>query len=157
MELIRRYLMSLIAASIIVGIVTSVLKTKSSEASIIRLISGVFLTLVMLNPILKVEIQDFLNCCDDITLDASIAVDKGKNIAQTEMRSIIKENLEAYILDKASALQLDVDVDIMLSEDMPPAPNTITIQGNVSPYSKQVLQSFLTNEIGLSKEQQIWQ
>jgi hypothetical protein len=73
------------------------------------------------------------------------------------MYTIIKENLEAYILDKASALQLDVDVDIVLTEDLPPAPDSVTIIGNASPYNKQVFQAFLVEEIGIPKEQQIWQ
>ena len=157
MTFLRQYLMSLITASIIVGIIASITKSKKSGTSIIRLVSGIFLSLVMLKPILKIEIQDYMDFYNDISLDASAVVDDGKNIYQTEMQTIIKENLEAYILDKASALQLDVDVDIFLSDGIPPIPETIRISGNTSPYNKQVFQTFLADKIGLSKEQQIWQ
>lgn len=157
MQFIRQYLMSLIAAAIIVGIATSVVKAKGSGGSIIRLVSGIFLALVMLSPILKIEIHDFMDFYSDISLDASSAVNEGKNVVQNEMYAIIKENLEAYILDKASALQLDVVVDVTLTEDLPPVPDSITIKGNVSPYNKQAFQAFLIEEIGIPKEQQIWQ
>ncbi|MBR3978890.1 MAG: hypothetical protein IKJ94_04625 [Oscillospiraceae bacterium] len=157
MELVRQYLMSLVAASIIVGIVTSVVRMKGGNNSVIRLVCGIFLALVMLRPVLKLEIRDYMRFYKDVSLDSSYAVDAGKNIARDEMHKIIKENLEAYILDKASALQLDVDVNVYLTEDLPPAPDSVTIQGAVSPYNKQVLQSFLAEEIGIPKEQQIWQ
>lgn len=156
MQFIRQYLMSLIAASIIVGILTSIVKAKGAGGSIIRLVSGIFLALVMLSPVLKIEIQSFMDFYNDISLDASSAVNTGKNIVQNEMDTIIKENLEAYILDKASALQLDVDVDVFLTKDLPPVPDSISIKGSVSPYNKQVFQAFLTEEIGIPKEQQIW-
>ena len=157
MDYIRRYLISLIAAAIIVGIITSILKGKGSGASIIRLVSGIFLALVMLRPILRIEIQDFFSIYNNISLDTSEAVSNGKILAQEQLHSIIKENLEAYILDKASALQLDVDVDVFLTEELPPTPTSIKITGNASPYNKQVFQTFLSDEIGISKEQQIWQ
>lgn len=149
--------MSLITAAIIVGIITSITKSNKTGASIIRLISGIFLSLVMLSPILRIEIQDFTDFYNDISLDASDAVHKGKNMYQNEMRSVIKEELEAYILDKASALQLDVDVDVILSDELPPEPTSIRISGNTSPYNKQMFQVFLSDEIGVSKENQIWQ
>ena len=157
MAFIRQYLMSLISAAIIVGIITSITKSNKTGASIIRLISGIFLSLVMLSPILRIEIQDFTDFYNDISLDASDAVRNGKNIYQNEMRSVIKEELETYILDKASALQLDVDVDVILSDELPPEPTSIRISGNTSPYNKQMFQVFLSDEIGVSKENQIWQ
>ena len=157
MAFIRQYLMSLITAAIIVGIITSITKSNKSGTSVIRLISGIFLSLVMLSPILKIEILDFVDFHNDLSMDASKAVHDGENMFQNEMQIIIKENLEAYILDKASALQLDVDVDVFLTDDMPPAPDSIMISGNISPYNKQVFQAFLEDQIGLSKEQQIWQ
>ncbi len=157
MEFVRQYLMSLIAAAMIVGIVTAIVKTKGSGGAIIRLVSGIFLALVMLSPVLKIEIRGFMDFYNDISLDAADAVNTGKNMVQNEMHTIIKENLEAYILDKASALQLDVDVDIFLTEELPPAPDSITIKGSVSPYNKQVFQAFLIDEIGIPREQQIWQ
>ena len=157
MAFIRQYLMSLITAAIIVGIITSITKSNKTGASIIRLISGIFLSLVMLSPILRIEIQDFTDFYNDISLDASDAVHKGKNMYQNEMRSVIKEELEAYILDKASALQLDVDVEVILSDELPPEPTSIRISGNASPYNKQMFQVFLSDEIGVPKENQIWQ
>ena len=149
--------MSLVAASIIVGLITAIIKTKGSGAPIIRLVAGIFLSLVMLTPIFKLELQDVWDFYNEVSFDASTVVNEGKNIAQDEMHTIIKENLEAYILDKASALQLDVDVEVHLTEALPPAPNSITIEGDVSPYNKKIFQTFLSDEIGISKEQQIWQ
>lgn len=157
MEYIREYILSLVTASIIVGIVTAIVKERGTGGTIIRLVSGIFLTLVMLSPVLTIEVQDILGFYNDISLDASASVNAGKIMAREEMHSIIKENLEAYILDKASALQLDVDVDVILTEDLPPSPESVLINGNVSPYNKQVFQAFLNDEIGISKEHQIWQ
>ena len=156
MDFVRQYLLSVIVASVIVGIITGFINKKNSHYAVIRLVCGLFLAFTMLSPLFKLKIENIADFYSGITANADTVVSEGKEIANEAAGEIIKEKLEAYILDKASTLQLDVDVELTLDENLPPAPQTVAIVGNVSPYGKSVLSDFLEKEIGVPKENQQW-
>lgn len=156
MEFVRQYLISIIVASVIVGIVSRFINKKNGNFAVIRLICGIFLSFTILNPLFKLKIEKIGDFYIDITENASSFVSEGKEVAVDAAGEIIKEKLQAYILDKASTLQLDVGVELTLDENLPPSPQTVTIVGDISPYAKNVLSAFLEKEIGIAKENQQW-
>ena len=72
------------------------------------------------------------------------------------MRTIIKGETEAYILDKAASLGVELEVDVLLEDMYPMAPKTVRLSGSVSPYVRNRLQNIIAEELGISKENQIW-
>ena len=49
-----------------------------------------------------------------------------------------------------------LDVEVTLNDDDPPVPCGVKITGSISPYSKEMLSSFIANDLSIAKEDQIW-
>lgn len=157
MDTIREYLLSLITAAVIVSVVMALVNKKQANGAMIKLLCGLFLTFTLLSPLVKVQFLELQDFYTGIFANGNVIVAEGKKMAQQSTGEIIKEDLEAYILDKASKLQLDVEVCLVLSDALYPVPETVTITGEISPYSKKVMREFLLEEIGIPEEKQIWQ
>ena len=119
-----------------------------------KLICGLFLAYTVLRPISRVDfskLPDFsLRCMDD----AEDAAAMGENLARDSMADIIKEETEAYILDKAADLHANLRVEVAVGEDNLPA--AVTISGEASPYARRQIQAMIANDLGISKENQKW-
>lgn len=156
MDVIRQYLISIIAVATIVSILSLFFDKKGTIGSTIRLLGGIILFFTVLSPLTKVKLESWQNIYEDIFSDASYTATQGQEMAVHAAGTIIKEELEAYILDKAVSMQLQVDVQVDLTDSYPPAPEKVTITGGVSPYAKKLLSQFLTESVGIPEENQIW-
>lgn len=122
----------------------------------LKLICGLFLAFTVAEPFATVSITDFTLFTADIHADAQAAVADGKEYVRISIRDIIKDETEAYILDKAEALGADIEVDVTVSGDYQPIPKTVCIAGSVSPYAKARLENMLEEDLGIGKEGQLW-
>ena len=82
--------------------------------------------------------------------------DDGIESASSAMADIIKQQTEAYILDKAVSLGVNIDVNVKMSDTNPPVPKEVILSGNVSPYMKNKMIQYITANIGISEENQRW-
>ena len=156
MEVIRQYIVSVAAAAILCGILCCLLGNKGGSGTLIKLIAGIFLALIVIKPLAQIELGDFPAFAAEFGNEAEAAAASGKEITQKAISDIIKAETEAYILDKAESLNAHLTVDVTLSSDLPPAPVSVRLTGAVSPYAKARLESILENDLGISKENQIW-
>lgn len=156
MDSIKNYLISVIAAAIISGIATSIVGKKGTVGSVTKLITGLFLIITVISPWKKLPTDALSKLFPDDTAQASDVVAHGEITAKNEMAAIIKSQLEAYILDKASLMDLDIEVQITMSGTQPPTPESVAIKGVVAPYGKQRLEQILCNDLGIAKENQFW-
>ena len=148
MEALRQYVISVVAAALLCGIVVRLFPNGSGK-QVGKLICGLFLAYTVLSPISRVDfsnLPDFsLRCMDDAM---------GENLARDSMADIIKEETEAYILDKAADLHANLRVEVAVGEDNLPA--AVTISGEASPYARRQIQAMIANDLGISKENQKW-
>ena len=121
---------------------------------LLRLVCGMILTLCVLGPISGAELPDSLPWPD--TACAESIVERGKQQARLAVAERIKEQTEAYILDKADGLGAEVTVEITLTEQSPAVPDSAVIGGSVSPYVRGRLERILAQELGIPKERQQW-
>ena len=156
MDQIRQYLISVTVAAIICSILAAFTEKKSTHNSLIRLLCGLFLSVTIISPWMDFTVNDITGYLDDIKLDASGVVTNGMEEANASRDAIIKGQTEAYILDKASAMQLDITVEVSLSDSDPPIPNAVLLTGAASPYAKQSLKRIITNDLGIPEENQRW-
>ena len=150
---IKDYLISITAAAIIAGIVTSITKKSTSISSIIKLLAGLFMAVTVLYPFLDIRINELQFYFEQMSLDADFAAGIGKKAAEDEMKQRITEKASAYILEKAYSLGADLNVEVLLEDLVPCA---VQISGPVSPYAKQQLSYFITTNLGISLEDQRW-
>jgi hypothetical protein len=102
------------------------------------------------------HISDLTDYFSDLSVDASTVVSQGKESAEQCTTAIIKSQLEAYILDKASLLELDISAEVLLDDSQPPSPKNVKIVGKASPYAKQRMLQIISDELGIPKENISW-
>lgn len=149
-----RYILSVTAAAMVLGILNSLLEKKGSAASLFRLIGGLFLTFTIIQPMAGFEIADIAAFAEDFYAAGEAAAASGEWIASEERAAIIKEEIQAYILDKAEACGAALTVEVSLDDDSLPA--AVRLAGNISPYAKTQLQNTIEADLGISKENQLW-
>lgn len=153
---IRDYLLSIIAASLLCALVNGLLSKGSGAAAVVRMISGIYLAITVISPLWNMRIEDFRAYTDRITTQAERLTQDGENMAQDAMASIIIARTEAYILDKAASLGVDLEVEAVLCDTPPQVPEKILLKGTVSPYYKNMLTQWIADTFGVSGEALIW-
>lgn len=152
----KQYLLSVVAAAIISGIVTKLLGSKGTQGAIGKLVAGLFLAFTVISPLRSVRIGDFASISASYSSAASAAVEDGKILTRQSLQASIKESCEAYILDKAQSLDVELEVVVTVSDDEIPIPTSVQLSGNVSPSAKNRLSGIITQDLGISKEAQKW-
>lgn len=155
MEALGQYAVSVVSAAMICGIVTGLLQDGAIKLTI-KLLCGIFMTVTVLDPMLRLDISGWKELALSNQSLAQASVDAGTALAQEELAAIIKEQTQAYILDKATSLGLDITAQVVLSDEPLPVPKAVYLCGAASPYTKQVLSDYLCQDLGITKENQIW-
>lgn len=150
------YLIRVIAAAIICAIIKSFIVKPSVSGSIIKTLCNVFLVLTILSTLLNLDFNLMGDYIDDFAVSSDEAVQAGSQMQEEALRSSIKQYSEAYVLDKAASMKAALSVEVTLSNDNPPVPVSIVLEGSVSPYAKSKLIQLITDDLGISKENQIW-
>jgi hypothetical protein len=91
---------------------------------------------------------------EEIMHNADHAVAEGEDYAHAAMTRHIKEQCEAYILDKAEAFATRISAQFTLDDEMVPV--GCTIRGEVSSYVKEQLSQILQSDLGIPREAQRW-
>lgn len=156
MDFIRQYILGILAAAVICGIINSFFKSKGSYGTIIKLLTGLFMTITLISPVIKLELSDMVSYLEGLSLEADGAVEYGRQVAGESAAAIIKSQTEAYILDKAAFWELNLKVEVTLSESDPPVPESVVLKGSASPYVKSQLSKYIADDLGISEEQQKW-
>ena len=150
----KEYILSVICAAVLCGIVADLAEKKGASANILKLICGVFLSFTVIRPITEVKLEDFSFFTADITQDAFQAADLGQTNSYQEMAAIITSEVTAYILDKAADYPGELTVDVVLDADL--IPRSVTLTGDISPAGKLQLEQSIEQDLGIAKEDQIW-
>jgi len=156
MESIRQYFLSVCTAAIFCAIIGTLIGRKSERRGLVKLLCGLFLAFSVVQPIEELKLEEFFGLWADLNLDAAEAVQAGESFSRQAISDVIKSDTEAYILDRAKEMGLTLKVTVTLSSQGDPVPTEVSLQGNVSPEAKSRMQRFLTQELGIGKERQIW-
>lgn len=156
MEQVRTYVISVVTAAMLVGIVTGLLGKKDTSAALIKMIGGLFLAFTVIRPIVSLEVENIRTYIAAFSENGTNTVTEGENLAGQAYSAYIKSETEAYILDKANALGAELSVEVSLDEGDIPVPVGARIQGSVSPYAKACLQDMMADDLGILEENQVW-
>ena len=150
------YLLRLTTAALVCGVVTAFFGKKGTFGGVIQLLAGLFLTLNILSPWIQLRLDGWTDLLQNFSVSADTLGQSGENAAREAMAKRITAETEAYILDKARALQVSLTVDVILDDSGIPAPCGVRISGQVSPYAKGVLSDFMEKELGIPRKEQLW-
>ena len=152
----KAYILGIVAAGIVSAVVGCLVNGKTPTGKIIRLLCGVLITTSVVAPLGQASFQNVSDFWNSVNLDASDYVAHGELAAKQEHDAIIKEASEAYILDKAARMGLDIAVEVELDDSKDSIPCKITVSGALSPYAKSVLSEYIAEQLGIPKESQRW-
>lgn len=153
MGVFKEYLLAITAAAVICGFVTALAGGKGATAKLLRLLCGLFMATTVIKPLVDIQIADIRYFADQLTVDADLAVQSGEEVATAEMKSIIKEKTETYILDKAKSFGAELEVEVALDGVVP---TSVILSGNISPFAKVSLSETISQELGIVPEAQVW-
>lgn len=156
MDQLRSYLLSITGAAVISAIILQITGNKSATGKILKIVTGLFMSVTLLSPLIRFRLRDMEQYIDDFRLSSEYAVGQGMQMAGEELSHIIKEQTESYILDEASKMGMEMSVEVKLSDSNPPQPCFVILQGAVSPYQKKYLSQHITDKLGISQENQQW-
>ncbi len=149
----QNYIFSILCAGILCGILSPLIQDDILK-NMTHLLCGLVLTLVIIRPIGRLDL-DKMNLPWEISLeDARYAVQSGEEMARDALTDIIKGKVEAYISDKAADLQAELISEVFLNEENVPV--SVKLHGDVSPYVKNMLQTMIEKDLGITEENQLW-
>lgn len=154
MSQIRGYIISVIAAAIICAILQMIFPSKYSGSSVMKLICGAFVMITVISPLKNIQIQDLTDQISVLKITAQEYTDEGVLIATQERQLLIKEQTETYITNKAKGIGITISAQVQLNQD--DIPVGITISGSASPYKKQQVNNWITQDIGIPEAEIIW-
>ena len=154
MDGIKSYLIAVCSAAILCAILKQIVGEGKLSGGMIRMLSGLFVAICVIAPWKDFSLQDLdvFNPLD--TGSAEALVDDGKQITKGNIHAIITKEVEAYILEKANLLQVQVEVSVELSDKGIPSRSIIT--GELTTSEREELSAFLVSQVGIQKEMQIW-
>ena len=155
MDGLKQYILSLIGSALICGIVKCFFGHKTKTKGIINLGCGLFLAITALSPVLDIDIPEISSYIVPISNMATEISQDAAEVSMWEMELIIKDEVSAYILEKASTLNMNIDVEVNL-DDNRPIPCGVVIKGAVSPYDKAVLTDHILRTLDIPEENLQW-
>ncbi|MBQ4642350.1 MAG: hypothetical protein IJB47_08045 [Oscillospiraceae bacterium] len=156
MDSIRQYVLRIVAVAILCGICQSFFEEKKANKAVIRMVTGLLLSVTILSPIIQFKLNDISDYLSDLRENTAQIVADGESAGIAEQERIIKERCEAYILDKANSLNLELGVQVHLADDQSLHPECVRLTGAVSPYAQSVLRAYISDTLGIPEENQQW-
>ena len=150
----KAYFLSVICTAILCGIVNSLLEKKNTSGKLLKLVSGIVLTFTVLSPVAEIKLDDLSFFLEDLKEEGEAVASMGKTQYFDTMASIIKQETEAYILDKARDLKGELSVQVFL--DSEGIPSSVILSGQISAQAKSELEQIIARDLGISMEDQQW-
>lgn len=154
---VSAYITSVASVCLCCAIFHKLIGQKGANASVISSLCGVILAIAVISPVIKINLSGIEDYINDIQIETSHYVNAGEKASQNELRSVITEKVNAYILEKASSYDCDIKtVEVSVTSDSIPVPDSVVINGTYSPYIKNQLSGLIASNLGISKEKQQW-
>lgn len=152
---LRQYVIAVVTAAIVVAMIEN-LATSSQTQKVIRMVSGLFLSVILLSPLGNIRISEYASYFETVDLEARSAAAYGEEIYKDNLNTIITERCETYILDKAKQLGAKISVEVQCDTSDIPVPIYAKITGSISPYVRKTLQNMIAEDIGIPEDKQLW-
>lgn len=156
MEMLASYIRSVCTASMIVGILGCLFKEDGKGIVMFRLLCGVFMLVIVIHPVTGFRFEALEEFSAQTFYDAEAAAGFGQERSREEIRSRIKAETQAYILDKADGVGASVNVDVILNQDDIPIPEEVILSGEWSDYARAYMTQIIASDLGIPEDRQIW-
>ena len=147
------YILSVTCAAILAAILR-IMAGEGAMGKLTKLLSGLFLAVTVLSPLVKIQIPDPVRWLEDYKAEGEAAAQAGEAMAKEYSEGIISAELEAYILDKAAALGCELSAEVRVDDGG--LPERVMLSGEISAADRAALSRMLVQELGIGEEAVIW-
>ena len=145
------YLLKVVCAAMVCAL-TEAVAGKGPGRQTRRLVCGLFLALAVLSPLADTRLPRL--DMGALERDARSAVADGQEQARSARNQCITEACEAYIWNKAAAMDLELEVRVELDGDGLPV--RVELRGPAGPLARQELTAAVIRDLGLEEGDVIW-
>ena len=156
-NMVKNYFLAVAAVSFLVCLVSDLLP-KTGVGNAARFIGSLILVLSVITPITQINPEDISAAISQFHIqtvqrNSGIEVNNQKLIAE-----LIKDQCEAYVLNKAEEQGMDISVDISVCVNKGdyPYPETIRFSGTVSQADRQYIMDVTERDLGIPQSRQEW-
>lgn len=144
-----------VSCASLVMVVMGALVQGSGGKRVCKLAGSLLLLLVTIGPVLRMDQQDWQRLLQLETQGMEEAEQSLQEQNNLIYESIIEEETQAYILDKAEALGVQCQVEVVVKwEDDLPRPWSVKLEGSWSQAQREKLSNMLQEELGIPKDRQ---
>ena len=156
MEGIRQYIISIITAAVLIGILSSFFRKGSVFTSPFALITGIYMVLTLLQPITGFRLGGINWDSSEIYTQTQIIIEKQTLDSKEQMKKIITEQVRTYIQNKATSMGLVLQIEVTISDGDPPVPWSVHLRGSVSPREREILEAYILDSLAITGERVLW-
>ena len=144
-----------VACACLVLVVSGALIKGGGGQQVCKLAGSLLLLLVTVGPVLHMDQTDWQRM---MRWDIQVMEEAEQNLSEQNnllYESIIEQESEAYILDKAKALEVTCQVEVVVAwEDEIPKPWSACVTGRWSQAQQEALAQVLEQELGIPRQRQ---
>lgn len=150
---VASYILTVVTAAMVAAILRK-MAAEGAAGALIRMLSGIFLALTIISPLLKLELPDSAGWILSYTEEADAAAAVGVEMEMEARRSFITAQTRAYILDKAAAIGVSPTVTVELDAELIPV--RVTLEAQAARHVKDQLTRSIMESLDLGEEGVIW-
>ena len=152
----KEYLLTLTAATILSSLISS-LAPKGASGRGARIAAGLLVLVVAFLPFGEIDTlasaRELMKTVSGDPLRTDFLTGSSREL----MSSLISEEAEAYILDKAQEMGLSLQVEVTVSvREYYPVPWEVTLEGEMTQVQQSTLSSIIEQELDIPEERQTW-
>lgn len=150
------YLIKIVSAAVLCGILNYVTRGKGALSSMLKMISGIFIAVTVLSPLINIRFDHQIDAFNKYFETGMLYSGDGAAIATEQKSEFIKSATQTYILDKAVSLGAELEVEVILGDGEDDPYEAVLLRGKISPYAKEQLSLIIAKDLGISEEAQQW-
>lgn len=156
MDNIKSYLLCVVGTALICAVCRKIMDSVGTNQSLVRLVTGIVLSVAMLSPVFSFRTGSLQGIWESYYKEARECADYGVSLSRNELSQRINQECVEYVLKEAQKLDVDAKVEVTLSKEDIPAPESVRIQASASPFARTALIQTVSEAFGLDKEKIQW-
>ena len=157
-EALRAWLNAVIYTGVICGIALMITPGGRVKKAL-TVLCGAAMCVAFISPLAGIDLDGYSETLAGFKLEAEAFAAQGESYSKNLNRTIIEDECEAYILDKAEKLgvQLDeVEVLAVWSDEGYWYPSEAAIKGSLNQDQRERMSAYIEAELGISTDKQQW-
>ena len=148
-----------IAGTALICAAAMALTPKGKVKNVLKLLCGIVLIIAMINPFLGKDLPSMSMDISEYRKEAEDIIGKTEEKKNSLSRTIIEDQLETYILDKAKSLDVElnsVEVLAKWGDEGCWYPYEVRIKADIPLREQGLISNSIESELGVPKERQYW-